>query len=80
MEGAQRDEQMETGFARPLLRSEQQQDAKEQQSMRDHFAEQLMQHEWMTDIPEDLGHNWCTAPFPWMSCTWLSTPSHKECC
>ncbi len=27
-------------------------------SMREYFAGQLMQHEWMTDIPKDLGRDW----------------------
>ena len=34
-------------------------DAKAHQSGRDYLASQLMQHEWLTDIPEDLGQNWC---------------------
>lgn len=28
------------------------------QSTKDYYASQLMQHEWMTDIPEDLGQSW----------------------
>ena len=35
------------------------------QSMREYFAGQLMQHEWMTDAPEDLGQNW------WEFSAWL---------
>ena len=37
---------------------EQHQMASARQSMREYFAGQLMQHEWMTDAPEDLGQNW----------------------
>lgn len=59
-EGAQSAEQMETAFAQPQVSSNQQQEAAVQRSMREHVAGQLMQHEWMTDIPEDLGLNWCT--------------------
>ena len=35
-----------------------QSDAYAHQSVTDHLANQLMQHEWLTDIPEDLGQNW----------------------
>ena len=34
-------------------------DAHTHQSVRDQLANQLMQHEWLTDIPEDLGQKWC---------------------
>ena len=50
-----------TQSMQPEPSSGQQQEATAQQSMRDYFAEQLMQHEWMTDIPEDLAQNWCTS-------------------
>jgi len=48
-----------TQSMQPEPSSGQQQEAGAQQSMRNYFAEQLMQHEWMTDIPEDLAQNWC---------------------
>ena len=34
-------------------------DAHTHQSVREQLANQLMQHEWLTDIPEDLGQKWC---------------------
>ena len=55
-EGAHWEERWETTCARP---STEQHQAMEQQSMRENFSRQLMQHEWMTDIPEDLGQDWC---------------------
>ena len=91
MEGAQRDQQTAGGCVRPHVSSEQQQQSMVQQSMREHFAGQLMQHEWMTDIPEDLGHNWCAcSSFPphadssrcrlmQPSCRWQAPGRHLVC-
>lgn len=71
MQGQQKEEaetndlKEQAAFMAAQTSPEQHQMAGARQSMREYFAGQLMQHEWMTDAPQDLGQNWWEFQ-PWL--------------
>lgn len=48
-------------------------------STREYWAGQLMQPEWMIDIPEDLSSQWCVHRVLHLACTCIAATYRRDC-